>query len=153
MKNVYCTKSNLPPTIPPQTPPHLNPPSTHPTTPHEFFGAYFIQIPSWVTQCFPGWAKWGFKEYWNVSFSHVTKVCWDSQTLAQIGPFQPNALSLWSCTIERAYFEPTLQLLCYKLFLKVRHHAPEAHRPRSFQIWIWRPKKWPTPTVLGCPAT
>ena len=34
-----------------------------------------------------------------------------------------DSLSLWSCTIERAYLEPTLQLLCYKLFLKVRHHS------------------------------
>ena len=33
--------------------------STHPTTTHEFIGAYFKQIPPpWVTRHFPGWFKW-----------------------------------------------------------------------------------------------
>ena len=122
MKIAYRTKCNLHPTIPPQKP-SPSPPHTHPTTTHEFIGAYFIQIPPWVTQHFPGWFKWGFKEYWKVMFSQMTKVCWDSQTLAWIRPLQTNARALWSCTVERTYLEPTLQLLSYKLLLKVRHHS------------------------------
>ena len=47
VKNAYRTKCTLSPTIPPQTlPPSLLP---HPTTTHEYIGAYFIQFPP------PGW--------------------------------------------------------------------------------------------------
>ena len=40
-----------------------------------------------------------------------------------------------------------LQLLCYKLPLKVSDHGS-----RSFQIRIWGPIGWPTPTQLGVPC-
>ena len=41
--------------------PNKTHPLSHPTTTHEFIGAYFIQILTLVTRHFPGWFKWGLK--------------------------------------------------------------------------------------------
>ena len=49
---------------------------------------------------------------------------------------------MWSCTrIERDYLEPKLQLLGYKLFLKVRHHSSRSTQgpgppSRSKSSWV-----------------
>ena len=61
--------------------PSLTPP-THPPPPMNLMGPILYKFSPWVTRQFPGWFKWGFKEYWKVRFSQMTKVCWDSQTLA-----------------------------------------------------------------------
>ena len=58
--------------------------SPHPHTPQppmNLLWPILYKFSPWVTRHFPGWFKWGFKEYWKVRFSQMTKVCWDSQTL------------------------------------------------------------------------
>ena len=93
---------------------HSLPHSSHtPPPPMNILGPILYNSPPWVTQCFPWWFKWGFKEFWKVRFSQMTKVCWDSQTL-----------SLWWCTIERDYLEPTLQVLCLNSFRSTSDPGP-----------------------------
>ena len=141
VKNANQTKCKLPPTIPPQTPPP-SPPLPHN---YEFIGAYFIQISPWMTRHYPGWFKWGFKEYWNVRFSQMTKVCWDSQTLVWRGPV---VMHYWNGLFRTYTAAIVLQTLLESEAPQLQKHT----RPRSFQIWIWHPKKWHTPTVLGVPS-
>ena len=69
MKNAYQTKRT-----PPSPLPHTSPP------PMNLLEHILFKLSPWVTRHFPGWFKWGFKEYWKVRYSQMTIVCWDSQT-------------------------------------------------------------------------
>ena len=141
------TEQNAPPFSPlPHTPP----------PPMNLLGPILYKFSPWVTWHFPGWFKWGFKEYWKVRFSQMTKVCWDSQTLAWRGPSGPSRPM--PCPCGHALLKGPIQNQHYNYCVinsswKWSNTAPEAHNgPRSFQIWIWHPKKCPTPTVLGVPS-
>ena len=83
--------------------------------------------------------------FFMLNFNKITSmalICWYCQTLPR------GALQYWEKWIPNTSLEYTLQLLCYKLPLKVSDHT----RPRSFQIQIWGPKRWPITTKLGMPA-
>ena len=71
----------------------------------------------------------------------ITQACWDGQTLAFQGLAGP--ASPIPCPYN-FYF--------IKSPWKLGTIAPEAHRPRSFQIRIQGPNRWPTPTKLGVPS-
>ena len=60
---LFIHKQPLPHPLPQTPPPSMN-----------LFGPIFYKFPPpWVTWCFTGWFKWGFKEYWKVRWSHLTK--------------------------------------------------------------------------------
>ena len=91
---------------------------------HEFIGAYFIQIspPRW-----PGISQDDSNEVWA----------------------PPGQCSV---PVVMHYLESTLQLLCYKLFLKVRHHRSRSTPGPSTSGFCVQRSDLP-PLYWGCPTT
>ena len=79
---------------------------------------------AWVTRRCPGWFKIGIK-----NSLETQDLIWYQKYVGIASPCGH-----------------ALQLLFYKIPLKLSLTGP-----RSFQIWIWGPIRWPTPTKLGVP--
>ena len=110
---------------------------TNTSPPMNLLGPILYKFPPpWVTQRFPGWFKWDFKEYWKIRFSQMAKV------------YVPVVMDYW-----KGLFRTYTTTIVLKTLLESEAPQLQKHTgPRSFQIWIWHPKNWPNPTGLGVPS-